>query len=52
MSVSKLSHAKGLEPWQLLMDADGDVIVVYRRHLHIHGVVARWHGLMLQMHGG
>jgi hypothetical protein len=27
---------------------DGDVIVViYRRHLHVHRVVARWCGLML-----
>jgi hypothetical protein len=40
MSVSKLLYAKGLEPWQLLMDADGDVIVIYRRHLHMHRVVA------------
>jgi hypothetical protein len=42
MSVTKLSHTKGLEPCQLLMAVDGDVIIiVYRSHLHVHGVVAR-----------
>jgi hypothetical protein len=52
-SVSKLSHAGGFKPCQLLVDADGDVIVViYQRHLHVHGVVAQWRGLMLRRHGG
>jgi hypothetical protein len=41
MSVSKLAHTERLQPCQLLMAADGDVIIVYRRHLHVHGVVAR-----------
>jgi hypothetical protein len=52
-SVSKLSHMEGLEPCQLIMVVDGDVIViVYRRHLHVHVVVARRCGLMLRRHGG
>jgi hypothetical protein len=51
-SVSKLSHVEGLKPCQLLMVAGGDVIViVYRRHLHVHEVVARRCGLMLCRHG-
>jgi hypothetical protein len=52
MSVSKLSHAEGLEPCQLLMAMDGDVIVIYQRHLHVYGVVARRRSLMLWRHGG
>jgi hypothetical protein len=52
-SVSKLSHMEGLKPCQLLMVADGDVgVVVYQRHLHMHGVVARRCGLMLWRRGG
>jgi hypothetical protein len=51
-SVSKLSHAEGLEPCELLMAADGDVVVRYQRHLHVHGVVARRCSLMLWSHGG
>jgi hypothetical protein len=53
MSVSKLSHAEGLEPCQLIVVVDRDVIVIiYRRHLHMHGVVAQWRGIMLWRHGG
>jgi hypothetical protein len=52
VSVSKLSHAEGLEPCQLLIVVDGDVIIIYRRHLHVHGMVARRRGLMLWRHGG
>jgi hypothetical protein len=51
MSVSKLLHMEGLEPCQLLVVADGDV-VIYQRHLHVHGVVARPCGLMPWRHGG
>jgi hypothetical protein len=47
MSVSKLSHAEGLKPCQLLMAADGDVVVVYQRHLYKHGVVTQWCSLMV-----
>jgi hypothetical protein len=48
MSGSKVLHAEGLEPCQLHMAADGDVIVIiYQRHLHMHRVVAQWCGLML-----
>jgi hypothetical protein len=51
-SVSKHSHAEGPKPCQLLVDVEGDVIIVYRRHLHMHGAVAQWRGLMLRRHGG
>jgi hypothetical protein len=51
--VSKLSHTEGLEPCQLLMATDGEVIVVvYRRHLHVLEVAGRHHSLMLRRHGG
>jgi hypothetical protein len=50
--VRKLSDAKGLKPCQLLVAVDGDVVTVYRRHLYVHGVVARWRDLMLWRHGG
>jgi hypothetical protein len=53
MSVSKLSHVEGLEPYQLLVAMDGDVVIVtHRRHLHVHDVVARWHNLMMWRNGG
>jgi hypothetical protein len=49
-SVSKLLHVEGIEPCQLLMATDD--VVIYRRHLHMHGVEARQRGLMLQRYEG